>query len=358
MVHGAGPWGTGPYKLAQGFSLPNKRSPLLVLEANQTYWDRARLPRLQRIVFDNSLSQKEAVELVKTGEGRVDLVTGLSPLDTLRVSQSPFAKVVKSRGSLGTIFGRINMRKPNSPWRDVRVRRAVNYAVNRADLARYAAKGNGVIIPALVPLRGFGHDPGLAPYPFDPGKARDLLREAGYAKGLDITLIAPEGLEVQARVISKMLAQGHFTVQRQILDPVTYNQQTNISAMEQPPEQQSWDIALSSISDLANFPVYFIYHWFALNGPFDWVNEQPELHQLYQQTLSSVNPEKQQQFIRQMESHTADQAYVLFLYNPIDLYAVNKAVKFVPYVNGVVNLTETSVTKQHWSVRKQKAEPQ
>ena len=55
------------------------------------YWDRSHMPRLQRIVFDNTLDQKEAVELVKTSEGRVDLVTELRPLDTLRVAESPFA---------------------------------------------------------------------------------------------------------------------------------------------------------------------------------------------------------------------------------------------------------------------------
>jgi hypothetical protein len=43
------------------------------------------------------------------------------------------------------------------------------------------------------------------------------------------------------------------------------------------------------------------------------------------------------------------------MYNPIKLYAVNKAVEFVPYVNTTLNLTATSVTEQHWSVRKQKA---
>ena len=42
------------------------------------------MPRLHRIIFDNTLAQRDAVELVKTSEGRVDLVTGLNPLETLR----------------------------------------------------------------------------------------------------------------------------------------------------------------------------------------------------------------------------------------------------------------------------------
>src|SRR5262247_3075292 len=95
----AGPWGTGPYRLVEGFSLPDKRSERVVLEANPIYWDRSRAPRLKRIVFDNTLGHKEAVDLVTSGEGRIDLVTDLSPLDTLRVAQSPSATLVKNRGA-------------------------------------------------------------------------------------------------------------------------------------------------------------------------------------------------------------------------------------------------------------------
>jgi peptide/nickel transport system substrate-binding protein len=189
----------------EGFFLPNNRSDRIVLEANLDYWDKNRFPRLQRIIFDNTLDQQEAVELVKTSEGWVDLVTGLSPLEKLRVAQSPFAKVVKTRGALMSVFGVFNMRKTGSPWRDVRLRQAVNYAINRADLIRYATKGNGIVIPALVPAHSFGYDPDLAPYAFDPVKARALLQEAGYPNGLAITLIASPPLEVQATVISKML---------------------------------------------------------------------------------------------------------------------------------------------------------
>ena len=169
------------------------------------------------------------MELVKTGEGRVDLVSELSPLETLRVAQSPFAKVVKNRDSLGFVFGQFNMRKTGSPWRDVRLRQAVNLAINREDLIRYATKGNGVIVPALLAVNSFGYDPDLAPYAFDPGKARALLREAGYPDGLAVTLIAPPTLEVQATVVGKMLEQVGFTVERQMLDPAVYNQKTRLS---------------------------------------------------------------------------------------------------------------------------------
>jgi ABC-type transport system substrate-binding protein len=336
----------------EGFSLPDKRSDRVVLEANPEYWDKSRLPQLHRIIFDNTLAQHDAVELVKTGEGRVDLVSELSPLETLRVAESPFAKVVKNRDNLGFLFGQFNMLKAGSPWRDVRLRQAVNVALNREDLIRYATKGNGVIVPALLAVNTFGYDPDLAPYPFDPVKARALLREAGYPDGLAVTLIAPSALEVQATVIGKMLEQVGFTVERQMLDPTVYNQKTRLTELDQPAEQQAWDIALTLWNDPVNFPAIQPYHVFALGGWSDWVLEEPELPRLYAQVLRTVDREQQQALIRQMERHTHDQAYFLFLYNPIKLYAVNKAVEFVPYINTILNLSETSVTEQHWSVRR------
>ena len=306
----------------------------MVLEANLAYWAPSRFPRLQRIIFDNTLSQKEAVERVKDEAGRVDLVTDLSPLETLRVTQSPAAQVVKNRGATVTVFGFFNRRKAGSPWYDVRLRQAVNYAINREDLIRYATRGNGVIIPALVPAQGFGYDPALAPYPFGPATARRLLREVGAAEGLALHLIASEEL--------------------QILDGTTFNRKTHLGRLDAPPESQRWDIALMAYTDLLNFPALQAYHQYAFDGGWNWGIADGTLYQLRDAVLHTVDREQQQMLIRQMERHTQEQAHFLFLYNPIQLYAVNKAVAFVSYVT-ILNLAETGVTEQHWSVRPQRA---
>jgi len=306
---------------------------------------------VRRIVFDNTLSQKDAIDLVKSGEGRVDLVTELSPVETLRVAQTASAMVVKSRGSLQTVFGQFNMLKTGGPWRDIRLRQALNHAINRTDLIQYAAKGNGVVVPAVIPAHGFGHDPNLTPYSFDPGKAKELLRQAGYSDGLTVSLIASEGMEAQATVVSSMLQQIGLKVELRILDPVTYNKKTLLSGLDQPAEQQTWDIALTAFRDPLNFPAYLLYHVYALDGYSDWAVEQPALRQLYDEALRTVDTDKQRLIFQQMERHTRDEAYFLFLYNPVQLYAANKAVQFVPYVANL-NFVETSVTDQHWSVRK------
>ena len=292
------------------------------------------------------------MELVKTREGRVDLVTGLSPLETLPVSRSAFATVVKNRGNLTSVFGQFNMRKAASPWGDVRLRQAANFAVNRADVIRYAVKGNGVIIPALIPARGLGHDPALPPYPFDPGKARQLLRDAGFPDGLPISLIAPDDLKVQATVIGKMLEQGGFKVALQMLDRGRVQPEDG----SQPPGSAGGATGLGHRPDehggCRQFPGVQLLSLVRDRRAIrlgDRVAGTPAA--LRRRALRTVDRDKQRALIQQMERQTRDQAYFLFLYNPVGLAAVNKAVTFVPYLNGVLLLAETSVTDQHWSVR-------
>ncbi|HEX9867732.1 MAG TPA: ABC transporter substrate-binding protein, partial [Candidatus Tectomicrobia bacterium] len=349
ILNSAGPWGSGPYRLVDGLLTPQGRAKRIVLEANTHYWDAKRLPRLQRIIFDNTLSQKEALEIVRTGDGLVDFVSELRPMETLGVAQSPFAGVVSKRGALVTVFGQFNMRKVESPWRDVRLRQAINLAVNREELIR-DIKGQGVIIPALAPEGAFGYDPALTPYPFDPDEARHLLQEAGYPDGITLALIAPEALQTQAISISMMLEQAGFTVDLQILDAEAFQRKTRLSDMDHPAEQQTWDIALQSARDPLNFPPFLLYHDFALDGQHDWVSDQPELRQLQEQVLRAVDRERQRALIQQMEQHIHAQAYFLFLYSPMQLYAVNKAVEFVPHATTLLSLTEATVADEHWSV--------
>jgi ABC-type transport system substrate-binding protein len=355
MLDGPGPWGTGPDQLVEGFSTADKRADRIVLEAHQGYWDASRLPRLRRIIFDSAPRQREALEVIKSSEGLVDLISELRPVEAMSATQSPFARVLTKPFSLVTVLGQFNMRKAGSPWHDVRLRRAVNLAVDRQELIR-DIKGKGVIMPALVPAQAFGHDPALAPYAFDSDNARHLLRQAGYADGLIIALIAPQELQLQAIAISMMLEQAGFIVDLQVLDKQTLRRQVYRSDPAQPSELQTWDIAIQSVLDPLNFPPFLLYHRFALGGPYDWVSEHPELRQLYEQVLRTVDPGSQQALIHQMERHTHEQAYFLFLYNPAQLYAVNKAVKFVPHVTTFLNLAETSVTDEHWSVRQTTAQ--
>jgi peptide/nickel transport system substrate-binding protein len=110
----AGPWGTGPFELVEGsvrYARPSRR---VVLEAYEGYWDR-RYPKVRTVIFDNALigDREVATRLCRENEGLVDILSHIRPLDTLKVAESPFAKVVKSK-DVTWLRGIFNMRKRDS----------------------------------------------------------------------------------------------------------------------------------------------------------------------------------------------------------------------------------------------------
>lgn len=80
----------------------------------------------------------------------------------------------------------ITERETRSPLHDVRVRLALNYAVDRDLIARVLLRGKGRGAGQPGPRGAFGHDPSLPPFPYDPARAKQLLAAAGYPDGFAI----------------------------------------------------------------------------------------------------------------------------------------------------------------------------
>jgi peptide/nickel transport system substrate-binding protein len=245
----AGPWGTGPFKLVEGVSLLGKHSDRIVLEAYEGYWDR-RYPKVQRVILENRLvgDRDEAMRLCRETEGEVDIVSDIRPLDTLKVAESPFAKVVKSR-DVRYLYGYFNQRKRDSKWRDIRLRKALNYAVNRKELWKYASKGNAYNLGGLLPAGAYGHNPNVTLYSYDTDRARSLLAEAGYPEGFELKIITFESWKLEAQIISKMLERISLKPKLEILTHHEWWSKIYVPLLDRPAEQQDWDISINSMND-------------------------------------------------------------------------------------------------------------
>jgi peptide/nickel transport system substrate-binding protein len=137
------PIGTGPYMI-QGVVEDYKKVPqgqvYATLLANPDYWNEG-YPKIKRIEFARYFPKEALGELI---EGRVDLVTSLIPKDTLKVAESAHAKVVKGRQEVRHTTGFFNLLSSHTlPLRNIRVREALNYAVNKEELLRYALGQRG-----------------------------------------------------------------------------------------------------------------------------------------------------------------------------------------------------------------------
>jgi hypothetical protein len=75
---------------------------------------------------------------------------------------------------------------------------------------------------------------------------------------------------------------------------------------------------------------------------------------MWKDMARTLDKDAQEEKIRQMGQYLHDRTYSFSIYSPINLYAVNKEVNFVPCKCGLVHRRETSVTDNHWSIRAEK----
>jgi peptide/nickel transport system substrate-binding protein len=170
------PVGAGPYRFVS--FTPGVE---LVLEAFEPYWRKP--PHVKRLVF--KVVPEESTRLAMLKRGEADIAYSIRGALAEEVKRSP-GLTLKPTYMAWTQWGQFTAEQwdPKSPWSDRRVRLAANLAIDRGQInqAEYLsfARPTGSIIP-----HAFEFAWAAPPYAFDPGKARQLLAEAGYPNGFD-----------------------------------------------------------------------------------------------------------------------------------------------------------------------------
>jgi peptide/nickel transport system substrate-binding protein/oligopeptide transport system substrate-binding protein len=176
---GKQPVGTGAFKLGE-WTLGQR----LVFEKNADYW-RDGIPYLDTVTFE--VGQEPVVALLRLQNGEVDVPgDGIPPAKFREVMSDPAqAERVIEGGQLHTGYITLNVNTP--PMDDVRVRKAINMAINKARVVQII---NGRAVPATQPLPPSmpGYTDGYAGYAFDVDGAKALLAEAGLPDGFSTEL--------------------------------------------------------------------------------------------------------------------------------------------------------------------------
>lgn len=193
--------GTGPYRLRSW--TPGKE---FVLEANPHF--RGPPPAFPRARFVVVPDEERRIERVLRGQAEVaDQVTGES---VEKLSGRDDIRVIVRQG-MRVMF--LVLRADAPPFADPRVRKAVALALDRRALVRRALGGSGQAASELVSPMVAGYNPGIVPDRRDRERARRLLAEAGYPRGLDLRLDGtnnryPKDVELLAEVARQLGAAG------------------------------------------------------------------------------------------------------------------------------------------------------
>ena len=173
----AHPIGTGPWKFVS-----RKPREELVVERFEDYWNPAARPAADRLVIKIIPEDTTRVAAFKTGA--VDWIDAVPPALIADFETLPGVRVV-SLPAPNNLFLNIHATDPRSPLADVRVRQAVAHAVDFDAIIEFILYGQGIRTAQLAP-GSLGHDPDLAPYPYNPERARALLAEAGFDRGINV----------------------------------------------------------------------------------------------------------------------------------------------------------------------------
>lgn len=178
---GRNPSGTGPFRFAEWES--NSR---VVAVRNDEYWGET--AQLEAVVFRPVTDANTRVAEMLSGG--LDLMVEVPP-DNVAQFADDAAFTVHEQAGPHVWFLILNAKE--GPMADKRVRQAVNYAIDKRSLVDNVLQGTAEVAAGPTPPAfSWAYNDELEPYPYDPDKARELIREAG-AEGAELTFYVTEG---------------------------------------------------------------------------------------------------------------------------------------------------------------------
>jgi peptide/nickel transport system substrate-binding protein len=307
------PVGSGPYMFDSW-----SRGSSITLTANPDYWGGA--PEIEEVEF--RFIPEFGTRLSSLLSGEVDLITNLLPEF---VEQVPQAFAVK-----GVELPIILLSDENEPVDDVRVRQALNYAVDKEALAEALYAGYADVMQGqLLAPSYFGFNPDVTGYPYDPEKARALIAEAG-AEGAEVTLYGTSGRWVKDRELVEAVAAAWEEVgikpDVRIVDFSEY-----LDRFFDPDNRQDAFFTVSSNELMdADRPFSAYYHMDGIGAP----NHNERIAELVDQARTESDPEARAAMYHEAIQIAFDEALYVYLLHINDVYGASERLVWEPRVDG------------------------
>jgi peptide/nickel transport system substrate-binding protein len=312
------PSGTGPYRFAR--LVPGER---LELVKNTDYWDKARIPKHDRLVL---LPMPEAsTRTASLLSGQVDWIEAPAP-DAIPRLRSSRMQVVTNAYPHNWAY---QLNFVDGPFADIRVRRAANHALNRADFKEMLGG---------VALEGFANMPPSTPYyghprlyEFDQAKARALLKEAGCTPCRITFAISTSGsgqmqpLPMNELVKAQLEAVG-FQVNLQVMD---WNALLQVGRDGREKHQEVNGINISrSLQDPFNGMLRFIWSAQAAPRGSNWGHyKSAEMDALIDKALAEFDATKRLALLTAIHEKMSEDAVMLWVAHDLNPRAMSPRVR-------------------------------
>ncbi len=303
------PIGSGPFKFVSW-----TKDQSVVLEKNPDYY--GEVPQIDQLIFEVIPEAADRVAALQAGE--VDIICNV-PTTQAEYLQSLDGITVVGQPSTRVVWLQFNLVGEETPLDDIRVRQAMNYAVDRDALIAGVLDGYAVKVASISTPEYEGYDPDVQGYTYDPDQARQLLADAGYADGFTIECSVSPGLlngtdVVQA--IAGQLAEVGINMTITEVDSATQREQIGAGTVA-PAFLQGLGGPYCDINLIASIG-------FTEGARYcTWVDQ--EFMDLAAQAASEMDADVRAELFSQMQQMMVDKAPALWLYQQDTLYAYNSA---------------------------------
>jgi len=301
------PIGSGPFTF-----ISQDPDTEVILRRNDNYWGpRAQVERVRLTIVPDATTRalelrKGSADISPSGSLSADMIGTLRRYRSLEIEQQP-----------GTVLAYLAFNLRDPILKDVRVRQALAYAIDRGAVLHYLFGDAGRLADSVLPPQQWAYTGNVAHYPYDPAKANQILDAAGYAHGADgvrfhltMKTSTEETTRLLAAVLQQQLRQIGIVLDIRSFEFATFYSDVTKGAF------QLYSLRWVGANE---DPDVFYYAFHSSSFPPKHANRSyyvdPEMDRLIDEGRSTVNQEKRKQIYAQVQQILArDLPYINLWY--------------------------------------------
>lgn len=297
------PIGSGPYKFVSRAKGSN-----IKLEANEDYYRGA--PEIKEVTFEVIPDSSTKAIALQTGE------VNFAEIDSATKPQLEANPAITIAEVPTSSFSYIAMNTEKEPFNDVKVRQAINYAIDRDNLVAVCYDGEAEVNSNICAKERFGYSDDQFQYTYDPEKAKELLAEAGIETPYDLgEILVAEKYSNLATVIQNDLKAVGLDVTISVKEFNSYisdlqNGSYGITALNMTLEGDTQTLEMAFTTD---------YIGIANNARYS----DEEMDKLFDQARTETDNDKRAEVFNEIFTKAQDEAIYAVMCNPMTLYAYN-----------------------------------
>jgi peptide/nickel transport system substrate-binding protein len=315
------PVGTGPYKVTESVA-----GKTITLVKNTAYFPGGAKgqPSIGKIVQRTiGETQTQVAELIS---GRLDWIWQIPPDLAKNLATRSDIKIVTGESMRISYMTLDAEGKSSKPMANLKVRQAMNHAINRQALVDHIFPGTRLISANCHPIQ-FGCTQEVTKYGYDPARAKALLAEAGYPNGFEVELYAYRDRQVTEAIIGDLRAVGINAKLVYMTFPAMYEKKLAKQTPLVHSTTGSWSIADASVPLSVTFQ----------GGPPDMAQDN-ELTGWIVEAANLIDQEKRRRLYQLAYQRITENAYMVPLTTDVVTYAMSKDLDFTPSIDEVSRL--------------------